>query len=116
MLTFGSRAVDLLSIDLVRNDGTATLVLAGEIDLSNREALADALEKALESPNVVVDLSRVRYLDSSGLRVLMTAHERARQDGGSLTVTRPSKDVRRVLELTSVLSLLTNGAESDEPV
>ena len=52
----------------VRPDGVALLIAAGEIDMSNTDALAAALENT-PGP-VVIDLTSVEYLDSAGLRVL----------------------------------------------
>ncbi|MCS0636876.1 STAS domain-containing protein [Streptomyces sp. LP05-1] len=51
-----------------RSDGTALLTAAGEIDMSNTDALAAALDST--SGPVVVDLTAVDYLDSAGLTVL----------------------------------------------
>ncbi|MEU7693350.1 STAS domain-containing protein [Microbispora hainanensis] len=52
----------------VRPDGVALLTAAGEIDMSNTDALAAALEST-PGP-VVIDLTSVEYLDSAGLSVL----------------------------------------------
>lgn len=51
-----------------REDGATTLTVTGEIDMSNSELLAEALERA--EGKVVLDLSAVDYLDSAGLAVL----------------------------------------------
>ncbi|WP_182901825.1 STAS domain-containing protein [Microbispora sp. H10830] len=58
----------------VRPDGAALLTAAGEIDMSN----TDALEAALESTPgpVVLDLTSVEYLDSAGLSVLFAHADR----------------------------------------
>jgi anti-sigma B factor antagonist len=57
-----------------RSDGTKLLTAAGEIDMSNTEALADALTGITGS--VVVDLTGVHYLDSAGLAVLFAQADR----------------------------------------
>jgi anti-anti-sigma factor len=53
-------------------DGTVAIALTGEIDLSNVGSLADVLDGIPAAVQVAVDLSNVDYLDSAGLRVLMT--------------------------------------------
>ncbi|MFG1808119.1 STAS domain-containing protein [Streptomyces sp. NPDC049040] len=59
-----------------RPDGTHLLTAAGEIDMTNSPALADALA---DTPGqVVVDLTGVDYLDSAGLAVLFTHADRIR--------------------------------------
>lgn len=59
-----------------RDDGTAVLIAAGEIDLSNVAAFTDALAAVLRldsrSQALTIDLSAVRYLDSSAINALFT--------------------------------------------
>ncbi|KES05991.1 anti-anti-sigma regulatory factor [Streptomyces toyocaensis] len=57
-----------------RPDGTAQLTVVGEIDMSNTDALASAIE-ATEGP-LVLDLTAVQYLDSAGLSVLFSHIDR----------------------------------------
>ncbi|PRH78033.1 anti-anti-sigma factor [Streptomyces solincola] len=57
-----------------RPDGTAVLKAAGEIDMSNTDALADALDTT--PGHLVVDLTAVEYLDSAGLSVLFAHADR----------------------------------------
>jgi anti-anti-sigma factor len=55
-------------------DGTARLVVSGEIDMSNAGSLAEALDGG--SGPLVVDLTEVEYLDSAGLSVLFAHADR----------------------------------------
>ncbi|MGA4845809.1 STAS domain-containing protein [Streptomyces sp. G5(2025)] len=57
-----------------RPDGTALLTAVGEIDMTNTDALATALDTAQEP--VVLDLTGVEYLDSAGLDVLFSRADR----------------------------------------
>ncbi|MEW2275356.1 STAS domain-containing protein [Streptomyces sp. SID685] len=56
------------------SDGTVHLTVSGEIDMSNADHLAEALDS--DSGPLVVDLTRVEYLDSAGLSVLFAHAER----------------------------------------
>jgi anti-sigma B factor antagonist len=51
-------------------DGTAVVTAVGEIDMSNADKFQDALSQAAAGGPVVVDLTRVEYLDSAGVHVL----------------------------------------------
>ena len=51
-------------------------------------------------PTVVIDLSRVTFLDSSGLRCIVTADERARDEGRRLVIVRGPDPVQRVFSIT----------------
>ncbi|MDK1471926.1 STAS domain-containing protein [Streptomyces sp. 549] len=57
-----------------RPDGTALLAVAGEIDMSNADAFAEALDGT--RGRLVVDLTAVGYLDSAGLSVLFAHADR----------------------------------------
>ncbi|HZT68004.1 MAG TPA: STAS domain-containing protein [Acidimicrobiales bacterium] len=78
--------------------------LGGDMDVFNapraREALIDMIQN--RSSNVIVDLSEVDFLDSTGLGVLVGALKRAQQHGGTmrLVVTRPQ--VRKLFSVTGL--------------
>ena len=91
-----SRADDLLQI-AARDGG---LTLAGEIDAHTAPALAAAID-GLDG-DVVLDLAGVDFVDSSGLRVLIDAHQSVDQRGDALSLENPSTAVRRLLEISGV--------------
>ena len=82
---------------------------SGEIDM----AVADRLEQILTAHlangavRVVVDLGDVSFLDSSGIRALVIAHQFAKEHQRSLRVENPRPFVRTVLEIGGVMTLLT---------
>ncbi|NJP33771.1 STAS domain-containing protein [Micromonospora thermarum] len=89
--------------------GRVTLRPAGELDISTVGTLEAALTDALARPSlreIVVDLAEVRFLDSSGVRVLVLAATAARERDAVLRVTDPQPVVARVLQITAVGPLL----------
>ena len=85
------------------------LHVTGEIDLAVAPALRDAILSAGlsgEASELVVDLSAVRYLDSSGIAALLEAHRQLAAVEVVLRVERPNVLVGRVLELTRVGEVL----------
>jgi anti-sigma B factor antagonist len=84
------------------------VALAGEMDLATSGPLAQALTEVLDTKPVTVrlDLAEVSFLDSSGIRCLVGAAERAAAVGGHLVVRNPTPMVLRVLELCGVDQLL----------
>ncbi|WP_196255759.1 STAS domain-containing protein [Micromonospora sp. WMMC415] len=100
--------------------GRVTLRPAGELDISTVGTLEAALTDALARPGVreiVVDLAEVRFLDSSGVRVLVLAATAARKRDAVLRVTDPQPVVARVLRITAVGPLLglTDPVPADGP-
>ncbi|MDQ3468639.1 MAG: STAS domain-containing protein [Actinomycetota bacterium] len=87
----------------ITDEGDA-LVLVGEIDSYTAPLLAARL--AERTPVTVLDLSGVSFLDSSGLRVLVEAHQERADDGGSLRLRTPSAPVQHLLEISGLIGHL----------
>jgi len=77
------------------------LSLSGEIDAHTAPRVADALA-GTGSTVVDVDMSGVEFVDSSGLRVLVEAHQRLESSGGVLRLVDASPAVRRLLQISGI--------------
>jgi anti-anti-sigma factor len=97
-------AEPLGTLNVVRRDGVCVATLSGEIDLSNRDPVAQRLQEAVdEDLHLVVDLETLRYLDSSGIRMLFELQGLLAARGRSLRlVATPELVVWRVLVLTGL--------------
>jgi len=86
-----------------RNNGAVVLSLAGELDLYNAHEVRDALlEICAESPDrLVVDLSGVRFIDSTALGVLIEARTKLANRRGFL-LAAPGLETRRALEISGL--------------
>jgi anti-sigma B factor antagonist len=85
-----------------------TLIWWGEIDLGNATDLSGDLLQAIETAShVYVDLTGVTFMDSSGIGVLVNGWRRARSEQVTLTVCEPTGQVRRTLESTGLLDLMS---------
>lgn len=84
----------------LRTDVDGALVLEGEIDSFSAAQLASRL--AGDPAVDVVDLSGVTFIDSSGLRVLVEAHQQRIDRGGRLALRAPSASVQRLLEISGL--------------
>jgi anti-sigma B factor antagonist len=96
---------------VVKKSGDVTVVhFAGEVDVASAPELRGRLEElAPADTKVIVDLSDVRFLDSTGLGVLVAGWKRFQNREGtsrlSLVVTRP--EILRVLEVTGLTDVFT---------
>jgi anti-anti-sigma factor len=89
----------------VATDGDrATVSLRGELDMSAVDRAREAIEQAEAggATLLVLDLSELEFMDSTGLEVVLRAARRARDSGRRLIVQRPSRYVRRLLEMTAI--------------
>jgi anti-sigma B factor antagonist len=83
------------------------LTLSGELDLASAPALQQQLDAAHANgvPRVLVDLSGLEFLDSTGLQVLLYADRRLRENGQALSLRRGPSAIQRVFELTHMDSI-----------
>ena len=95
---------DGLAVDVTQQNGTGMVTLAGELDLHTSPGLRDVLHELLEGGqrNLVIDLSELAFVDSTGLGVLVGALKKARQGGGDIELHTPSSPIRKALEITGL--------------
>jgi anti-sigma B factor antagonist len=94
----------------VRNGDRAVIIgVSGELDLASSPGLEQELDRHMGAGTelVVVDLRRLEFMDSTGLSVLVRAHQRATETGQRFAVVRGPQQVQRLLSLTGVADRLT---------
>jgi anti-sigma B factor antagonist len=87
-------------------DGTSIVTVDGELDLATAPELLRTVKLVLDEnrpDRIVFDMSGLRFMDSSGISVLINAAAA----GTVVEVRDPTPAVRRVLELTGLMSVLT---------
>lgn len=95
------------AFERVDSEGAHVVSLFGQLDLANAERVRDALV-GVEADTVVVDLSGLRFLDSSGISALLVARKALAKSGCVLELRGAQGVVRRVLEVTGLAHLLTS--------
>lgn len=82
-----------------------TISLVGELDPATAPQLDEEIERLLANGGVerlVLDLSGLTFLDSSGLRLFVTAREALNSQGGELALRGPSANTQRLLDITGL--------------
>ena len=84
--------------------GAAVLRLEGRLNMVSAPRLKSAIDQAVDggTPRVVVDLTAVSFMDSSGLGALIAGLKKARQSSGDLRITGVNQQVATVLALTNL--------------
>jgi len=94
------------SLDLIVENNRAILKFDGEIIFENsnklKEESKNRLAQKTEVDSLILDLSRVDYLDSSGVGVLLSLFKFMREREGSLAVAEPNEKIKRVFEVTKM--------------
>ena len=91
------------------DDGDAQVSLIGELTFNDHAAFREMLTRALQSTDqkIVLDLSRLDFVDSAGLGMLLIARDEAGKGSRSLSLVRPQKQVERVFAVTKFETLFT---------
>jgi anti-anti-sigma factor len=88
-------------------EGGRVFTLSGELDVTTSQGLAERLTGRPGSL-VVLDLSGLSFMDSSGIGAIHAARRLSIKNGGTLVVCRPSPQVLRVLEITGLDTWVTD--------
>jgi anti-anti-sigma factor len=100
--------VDELRISVTSGPACTLVVLAGECDLNTGRKLRDVLmsEVSRGTQRLILDLSALDFMDSTGMQVLMSARTLLNVRGGTLALVSPQPVVARILELTGADQLI----------
>jgi anti-sigma B factor antagonist len=93
----------------VRNEGQTTVIaVSGELDLASSPALQEELDRvaASDAQLLIIDLRDLDFMDSTGLSVLVRAHQRIEEQGRQLAMVKGPQQVQRLLSLTGVAERL----------
>ena len=88
-----------------RDEGVVRVVLSGDLDVSTATSVEErlmALEDGELPPRLILDLSGLRFIDSTGLSLLINADRRGRKAGRHVTIVSGTGPPRRILETTGL--------------
>ena len=99
-----------LIINSVNNTETRVweFTVGGEIDISNAKDLKAKLEASLAEArqSIALDLSELKYIDSTGLGVIIGVYSAIKKDGLSVKVVNPRDNVKKLLNISGLDSVL----------
>jgi anti-sigma B factor antagonist len=99
---------DRFSIELEADDNGAQIFrLSGDLDVATAPALRGALSEAATQGRheLIVDLTRIEFLDSTGLGALIGANKRAQENGGEVRIVAAEGQILRLLRITGLLTV-----------
>ena len=96
-----------MTIEIKRNAEETTIELVGRLDTTTAPALDKTISEDIgETKNLILDLKKLEYISSAGLRVLLSAQKKM-QKIGSMKVTGVCEEVMEVFEMTGFADILT---------
>ena len=108
----------ILEVDTEEREGLVRVSLRGELDLSTVEKVEEELRRIEDRADklLVLDLTGLTFLDSTGLRLMVTADQRARKAGRRLALVRGPETVHRVFTITKLderLEMVDDATEAE---
>jgi len=101
--------MSLLTLTTSQEQEGVRVALKGELDLSSALVFDEELKRIEtngEPDTLILDLHELKFMDSTGLRLILSAHGRARRCGRSLRIVLANKAMRRIFQLTGMLDRL----------
>lgn len=112
-----TRARAAMDIQTSTVDGITTIELSGDLDTTtSREALAEILPLVEPHGKMILDLTRVPYMSSAGLRVLLSLYRHTSNQDGKLLLVGVSEEIRDTMEITGFWDFFTACATMDEAI
>jgi anti-sigma B factor antagonist len=93
-------------VEVRQGTGARVLSLFGELDLASSATLEQELAKAGTAPLTIIDLQKLEFIDSTGLSLLVRAHQRAHEEDRGFGLINGRGQVQRLLDLTGLAARL----------
>jgi anti-sigma B factor antagonist len=105
------------TVEVGDGDGGSVVTPRGELDIATQGALREALEREAAKGPVTLDLAGLRFIDTSGLRLILETAEAARRNGSAFTVLPGGPAVQRLFDVAGVTELVPfrDGGEGGRP-
>ncbi len=97
-----------IKVQVRESDHDAYVVeLGGEIDVYTSPKVKDAITALIDQGhyNLVINLEKVRYIDSTGLGVLIGGLKRVREHGGSVNLVCTNPQIRKIFDITGLVKI-----------
>ena len=107
-----------MPVNIENRNGLAVCHIEGEIDINTSPGIKKSIDKLLQAKTsrIVVNLSKVTYVDSSGLATLVEILKNMRSYGGRLRLTNLLPKVKSLFEITKLEKLFEIMADEQEAI
>jgi anti-sigma B factor antagonist len=112
-----TEAPALLTMRSFRSGDTHVIRLAGELELTTADPVEQELRRVEHTwaPIIAIDLCRLTFIDSTGMRLLLQAEDRSSRGTSRLVLTRGTEAVQRIFEICDLTNRLPFVEELSPP-
>ena len=110
--------IELLYEDIKDNPGAKLVRFVGDLDATNVENVVEKIFSLLNEGtlNIVADFEKLRYVNSTGLGILLHFSKSAKEKGGCFKIANVNENVYEIIEIIGATTLLDIYDELDEAV
>ena len=94
------------TVGVTEEPGELRVTPRGELDIATQGELRAVLDRHASAAPLVLDLGQLRFIDTSGLRLVLETAESARRDGRAFAVLRGNAAVQRLFDVAGVAELV----------
>lgn len=105
------------SVEIIKRNGSVTAVISGELDHCEAAGIRMQIDPELEHlmpTMLILDMSGVTFMDSSGIGLILGRQRVMESLGGGIAVKNPSPSVRRILQVAGLSRLILSGKKTEE--
>jgi anti-sigma B factor antagonist len=96
-----------MHVDITQDGNRIVISLEGDLDFTTRDGFESEVRRILhQAPDIVLDLGRVRFIDSSGVAAILSSCEDASLAGNSVRIRNVAPDLMEIFELIGVHQVL----------
>ena len=96
-----------MTIDKKQNGASLTLFIEGRLDTTTAPELETVIGDVEGLEELTLDLSKLDYISSAGLRLLLSAQKKMNKQNGTMKVTGVNETVSEIFEVTGFSDILT---------
>lgn len=96
-----------MKLNRTSENGKTVITVEGRVDTTTAAELGEMLNSAVpESDEITLDMEKLDYISSAGLRVLLTSHKAMSKKGGFLLIKNVNPDIYEIFDITGFTNIL----------
>ena len=104
-----------MNVDITTNENTTTIAIEGSIDSKTAgDIQSKIMEKVSETDKVILDLTKVDFVSSAGLRLLLMIYRQIKSKNGKIVLVGVSDEIKDVMAMTGFINFFEFSQTTEE--
>ncbi len=107
-----------IKVDIKEGEGCNILNVCGDVDVYTSPKVKESINALIEKEiyNIVVNLEDVRYVDSTGLGVLIGALKRVKEHNGNIVLVCTNPQIKKIFQITGLVKIFSIFANNEDAI